>query len=156
MVFLTTVSIANLSELSESGADRFSLYVFIFLVFVKIVLSIYIVLEWLNEYYEVTPAMIYHRRGVVFKKEEKVPLTIIWQVELSQGVLGKLLNYGTINLFDQRFNKHMNLYLIHNPIRYYKILEELIPRLEERRDTIREHILETDEDDENHLIFKRD
>ena len=85
-----------------------------------------------------------------------MPLSIIWQVELSRGILGTLLNYGTIDLFDQRFNKHMSLYLIHNPLRYFRILEDLIPKLEERRETIREHVLETDEEDEDHLIFKQD
>jgi len=148
--------VVNLSELLDNGMDRFNRYVFVSLVIAKIAMSIYIILEWLNEYYELTHAMIYHRRGVFFKKEEKVPLSIIWQVELSRGILGTLLNYGTIDLFDQRFNKHMSLYLIHNPLRYFRILEDLIPKLEERRETIREHVLETDEEDEDHLIFKQD
>ncbi|MCR4263154.1 MAG: PH domain-containing protein [Candidatus Roizmanbacteria bacterium] len=154
--FLTTVSMTHLSEFFSNGIGRFNMYIFITFILAKILLSFYVVLEWLNEYYELTHTSVYHRRGVFFKREEKVPLSIIWQVELSQGIVGKLLNYGSINLFDQRFNKHISLYLIHNPLRYYRILEDLIPNLEERRETIREHILETDEDNEEHLIFSSD
>src|SRR3989344_1241812 len=40
------------------------------LLFGKILLTLFIVLEWLNEYYEITPTKIFYRRGIIWRKED--------------------------------------------------------------------------------------
>lgn len=115
---------------------------FLFAVTVKIILTIYIVLLWLNEYYEITPASVRHRSGIIFVKKEKLALDDIQSVTLSQGLFGRLLNFGTLSLYDWKWRKYEHLYAIHNPMKYIEIVESLLPGIDEERSIIREHVLE--------------
>lgn len=126
--------------------DFSSLPIFIFLVSLKIAVTTFVVLEWLNEYYEITPQAVIYKRGVIFKTIKRFALEKVRKIVVKQGVLGRMLNYGTLTLLDIRFIKYLDLYLIHNPMRYCRILEELIPNLEEEKEILREHIVEYEED----------
>jgi len=110
---------------------------FIIFVILKVTLTIYVVLAWLNEYYEITPEIIYHRRGIIFEDESKYRLDNIRVVKLIQGISGRFLNFGTLELYDIRLNKRMGFYLIHNPRRYLRILKSIIPKLEEEKEVLR-------------------
>lgn len=128
--------------LGEIGIRLFNIPLFIILVIGKIFLTIYIIFEWLDEYYEITSGVVYHRKGVLFKTEERYPLENMQRVEVSQSFFGRLLNYGTISLFDPRREKYEDLYLIHNPFRYSEIIEALMPKADVRKRIFREHIIE--------------
>ncbi len=97
---------------------------------IKIILSSYVVLQWLNEYYEITTDSIIHRKGIVFKQMEKYDLGKVRSIGISDNLLGQFLNFATITLFDIRMQKYLDLYLIHNPKRYIHVLEVLKPNLE--------------------------
>lgn len=155
VAFYTALFTFDLPESIGGTQLFFNIPTYLFLVFVKIMVTVYVVLEWLNEYYELSVKEIYHRSGVVFKKEEKFPISNIGRVDLSQSIFGKLLNYGSISAYDHRNRKHMDLYLIHNPLRYYRILEDLVPDLEEKREIIRSHLYEEGDEDEEHLVFRQ-
>lgn len=114
---------------------------FLILVVVKIILTAYIVLDWLNEYYEIRSDGIVHKKGMLWRKEDRYPFARIESIRLSQGILGKFFNYGTLDLFEYRLLKYATLYLIHNPIRYLNILHELIPQATEEKAMIREHVI---------------
>lgn len=109
-------------------------------------LNVYVVLEWLNEYYEITPHAVFHKRGVFFKKEDRYTFQNIKMISIEQGVFGKMLNYGTIVMLDWRLQKYADLYLIHNPMKYLHILEEVLPNVDEQKSTIREHVIERDDE----------
>lgn len=106
--------------------------------FAQISLTIYAVVVWMNEYYELFPEYLIHRRGVVFRKESKFPIRNIRFIQVNQGILGKMLNYGTLTLLDGRRNKFLDLYLIHNPVRYYQILDKLNPSINEEKESLRD------------------
>ena len=44
---------------------RFNVPIYIFLVILKILLVIYVVLQWVNEYYRITPKEIIHKKGFI-------------------------------------------------------------------------------------------
>ena len=113
-------------------------------VMVKTFITIGIILQWLNEYYEITKTIVYHRKGLIFKTEERYFLRNVAQVEVIQGVLGRLFNFGTISLSDERRNKIIDMDYLHNPMRYAKILEDLSPQASEVKHILREHIVEKD------------
>ena len=125
------------------GASDFflksSLGIFLLLVvfFTQIILTTYAALEWINNYYEVTPDQVIHKRGIFFRKVERFVLRHVWYAEVEHGLWGHILNYGTITLYDQRRNKLMELYLIHNPDRYMEVLDKLNPRIDEDEHLIR-------------------
>jgi len=118
-------------------------------VVLKMFLTVYVVLLWLNEYYEVRTDEIFHRSGIFFKKTSQYTMSHIKYAEVFQGVFGKLLNYGTVTLFDQRRNRYMDMFLIHNPMRYTKILEDIIPDLDEEKKLVRGKVVEIRDGEEN-------
>lgn len=113
---------------------------------IKMFLTVYVVLLWLNEYYEITPSEVIHQRGIIFRKTSRYSFEHVQNAEVFQGVFGKTLNYGTISLLDRRRNRLVDLFLIHNPMRYMKVLDTMIPRLDEERKLIRGKVYEIPED----------
>lgn len=103
----------------------------------KIALVVYLILQWLTEYYEIMPEYIVHRRGIIFIKETRHPLEYVREVGFDQSFLGKLLNYGTIRIFNWQTKKFHTMYLIHNPKRYFTIINKLIPDTEKYKKFIR-------------------
>ena len=108
----------------------------------KLFLSLFIILQWLDEYYEIKPTKFTHRTGSIFKKELSYTYTHIMSIDLEQSFWGRLFNYGTIHMYDRYINKHLYLYLIHNPKRYYNILKSLIPVTDSENLITREHLIE--------------
>lgn len=124
----------------------FGLVSLILLSLIESILTTYVVMEWVSEYYEISPHGIAHKRGVIFKKVDHYGIQNIKKVSISQSVLGRLLNYGTLTLFDWRLDKSAELYAIHNPLRYVHILETLLPHVDENKETFGS--IETDDDEE--------
>lgn len=120
----------------SSNASLF-LGVFFGLGITKVFLTMYIVLSWLNEYYEITPENIIHKKGIIFTKTEQYALDKIRTMDIQDNLIGELCNFATITLYDIRLNKYLDMYLIHNPQRYTAILKALRPHIEMRKDHIR-------------------
>lgn len=137
LVFHSILFNTNIASNLDSSPTFYNTIIFLLLVLGKISLTAYLVTEWLNEYYEIKPDAIIHRRGLFFRHSNRQDLVLIRQARLAYGFFGKILNYGTISLFDIRLNKQIELYQIHNPIKYLHILEEIIPDLEEEKQFFR-------------------
>lgn len=141
-LIVTTFSVSNINSLSPA----LTITIFIVVKVIESLLTLYILTEWLSDYYEITPYAVIHKYGVIFKKEDRWGIQNIKQVRLEQGLMGNFMNYGSILLFDWRLNKYAELYSIHNPVRHVKILEQLLPNIDEHKSTIREHLVEKDYD----------
>lgn len=112
----------------------------------KILTTMYIVLQWLNEYYEITHDAVIHKKGIIFKKTEKYKLDNVREITITSGLWGQIFNYGTITLFDIRKQKYLDMYLIHNPNRYVRVFEQLKPDIEIEREDINVNVLQKEED----------
>ncbi|MBF8249452.1 MAG: bPH 2 protein [Candidatus Levybacteria bacterium] len=134
VLYFSSVSNKFVPEVINSLVLSYNLPFFLILVFLKITLTIYIVMEWINEYYEIWPAFMMHRSGFISRKEEKHPFSQMRSVRIEQGFFGKMFGFGTINLYNWYLQKHTALYLIHNPLKYFHIIEGLIPKSENERD----------------------
>lgn len=110
------------------------LIAFILLGILKVATDAYIVLSWLNEYYEITPEHILHKKGIIFRKTEQYRLDHIRGMHIHDTLLGEIFNFGTISLFDIRLSKYLDMYMIHNPRRYVHVIKELKPDIETKRD----------------------
>lgn len=113
---------------------------------IKILISSYVVLKWLNEYYEITPESIVHKSGLIFRKIEQYQLANVRAMTIEDSLLGEIFDYATITLYDMRLNKYLDMYLIHNPGRYAKVLQTLKPTIEIKNDRIRLPLLPKEED----------
>lgn len=141
IIFRTTLlssQIANTFPYVDLYASRF----FLLGVVIKSILTIYVVLRWINEYYEIFPNLVTHKRGLIWIKKEQFSLEDIQSVKIEQGLIGKILNFGTLSLFDWKLKKHGFLYSIHNPMKYVKVIETLLPGIDEEKNIIREKIME--------------
>lgn len=149
IIFHTSLFILTTENVSDYGIRTFMIPVFVTIISLKLIGTIFVIIQWVNEYYEISKTMLYHRKGVLFKSEEKYPLEHISYVEINQGIFGRLFNFGSISLYDRRRNKYEDMYLIHNPMRYARVIELLLPQADERKKIIRDRLVEKDifEDD---------
>lgn len=118
------------------GATFFFLGFFILAGIFKIILSCYVVLLWLNEYYEITPEFVVHKKGLIFKKQEYYRIDHVRRIDVEDSFLGEIFNFATIILYDIRLNRYLDMYLIHNARRYAKVFQQLRPNIEMREDHV--------------------
>ncbi|MBI2049459.1 PH domain-containing protein [Candidatus Roizmanbacteria bacterium] len=146
ILFLIFLISTDIRERVGNSIIVFNIPIFVFLVLAKIVLMVVVTLQWLNEYYEITAKEIIHRSGLIFKKEERYKLDHLGSLNMEQGVFGKILNYGTLSLFNWVLEKNVFLYLIHNPLKYYNILQNILPDTDRETDIFPKHITENHKD----------
>ncbi len=124
----------------------FNLPIFLLAVLIKSIVMIYVIVLWLEEYYEITTNEVYHRKGFIIKREERFTLEHIGSLKMEQGIFGRIFNYGTLKLYDWANEQDIYLYLIHNPLKYYKILKELLPNADVEEKMLRRHVVDIEED----------
>lgn len=120
---------------------------FIILAGLKIYLTIFIILTWLNEYYEITPREVIHKRGLIWRKVERYEFDYVRYVNLDQGIFGRMFNFGTISLVDIRKNIFMHMYQIHNPHKYIHIIKDLVHSPHEEQSIVKPHFFGEDKED---------
>ncbi len=148
IMFHTLVISTNIAEIVENVNRDIVLFnapLLFFLISLKTGVMIFVIIRWLNEYYEITPKEIIFRRGLFFKKEELNTLDHIGSIEIDQGLLGRIFNFGTIKLFNWASEKYFSLYLIHNPMKYHYILKTILPEVDKEKQVFREHLIEPEE-----------
>lgn len=133
--------------ISRFGIDFFAIPVFTAAVVIKTSFTFFIIIQWLEEYYEITPVEIIHRNGFIIKKEKAYRLEHLGSLEIDQNIFGRIFNYGTLRLYNWALDKQMYLYLIHNPKKYHKILENLLPNVDTKKDVFREQLVELENDE---------
>jgi uncharacterized membrane protein YdbT with pleckstrin-like domain len=141
IVFYTLFIQAPLKQQISQNIMIVNIPLFVSLVILKLSITIFVILQWLNEYYEIKPEVVVFKKGFIFKQEKRFLLKHIGAVTLEQGIFGRAFNFGTLKLFNWTSEKEEYLYLIHNPEKYQKILEDLTPEADEEKDTIRKGIL---------------
>lgn len=124
-----------------------SVYVFGAAVILKILFTIYIIVDWLDEYYEISETEIGHRKGTFIKHSENVKLEHLTSLRMEQGFLGKMFNYGTIQVHDWFRGRDYFLYQIHNPKKYEAVLTKLMPKADHTRKTARTHLIDDEENE---------
>ncbi len=122
----------------------YNIWYFGLLIFAKILLTLFVVLAWLNDYYEISPTKIFHRRGIIWRKEDSYDLSLksnkITTIGIQQGLIGRSFNYGTLFFYDRAVYRYYYMHYIHNPLRYLEILHHLLPNADVEKELIREHI----------------
>lgn len=124
----------------------FNIPLFILLVLTKTIVMVYIIISWLEEYYEINPKELIHKKGLIWKKEEKYSLGHLVSLKIEQGIIGRICNYGTLTLFNWSLRKEIRLFLIHNPVKYHHILKNLMVETDEEKQVLREHLIEDEKE----------
>lgn len=142
MLFFGALSFAQLPDEVRLFIFSQNIAFFVMLAIVKIILTVFLVMQWLNEYYEITPTKIYYRRGIIWRKEDVYEFKSIRSIGLKQGIIGRIFSFGTLNFYSRSVYKYYYLNDIHNPLRYLDILHRLLPDVDVEKEVIREHVRE--------------
>lgn len=115
----------------QTNVVQEGLVILIILSVLETCLTVFVIMQWLYEYYEITAYAVIHKRGVFFKRMDRYALHNVKQVVITQRVFGRIFNFGTLILFDWRLQECAILYSVHNPNRYLRLIETLLPDVDE-------------------------
>ena len=91
---------------------------------------IYIVLRWVNDYYEIGPDEIAHVTGTLSRTRKSYPYRDIQSITVHQGFMGRLFKYGEINLYIPTLGHDLHFKEVSNPSRFVELLKGADPSLE--------------------------
>lgn len=97
-----------------------------FILVVQILFSVYIVMSWGFEYYEINTLHVIHKRGILFIRKEIVSIRNIEKIELEQGLFGRLFDFGTIKLKGPTLEREIALHGIQAPEYHIELIEDII------------------------------
>jgi len=95
------------------------------------ILVFYIFFRWYKEYYDIKPDKIIHGRGIIFRQKTVIPFKIAHSISFSQGPLGRLTKYGTIELRDSAGNRIAALDHLPEPQKYAELIVDFRDALNE-------------------------
>lgn len=108
-------------------ADWFGIITLTVTTLVEMIFVIILVLQWVNEYYEISRYDISHRHGVIKIREDRHLFRNFSAVSIIQTIPGRIFNYGTIKLYNPALNHELLLHRISNPNKYIRQITESIP-----------------------------
>lgn len=104
-----------------------------FLILVTIIQNIflvYIVLRWVNDYYEIGPDEIAHVTGTLSRTRKSYPYRDIQSITVHQSFLGRLFKYGEINLYIPTLGHDLHFKEVSHPSRFVELVKSANPILE--------------------------
>lgn len=121
--FLLT-SVLNLNQELTNILNTAGILYFIFLSVIELIIILVIALKWAGHEYEINQGMIIHRQGIVKITEETYSLRSLGTTTISQGILGRILNFGTIKLYSPLLKQEYFLRNVHDPRHILEALED--------------------------------
>lgn len=127
-----------LSLVTSLISDTFSLYnngkllntitydsaTFAIFILLQLIFTIFILLEWSYESYIIRSDRIDHRSGIFSRKTDSYSLRDIRSASITEGVMGKLFNYGSIILHSPTLDQNIVLYNVMSPAFVLKVIEK--------------------------------
>ncbi|HYK09016.1 MAG TPA: PH domain-containing protein [Candidatus Eisenbacteria bacterium] len=124
---------AHLSQFFTSlTVDSFYFEILVILNLCKIVFMLVTALEWISFTYVITDKEIISRFGILNHKEKVYLCSNIQEVMFTQSMVGKLFNYGTIELHNPTFDEIVYLDSVPNPKKYADIIRGNLPTEKKR------------------------
>jgi membrane protein YdbS with pleckstrin-like domain len=90
-------------------------------------LLLYVILDWVFEYYIIKEDSIVVRQGIIFSHENVYQIEDVKTIEVNQGFFGKIFKIGTVHFYAYRAQKHIYLNNISNPNTIAAHIHELHP-----------------------------
>jgi len=76
----------------------FSSYLIMYILVILIVGEIYARMAYNRWFYEFTPSQLRFERGIVWKKYSNVPYERIQNVDITRGIMARILGFSTVNI----------------------------------------------------------
>ncbi len=84
-------------------------------IIVEIAVVGFIILEWVNNYYILTPYEIKCIMGIFSRREANYSIKNLQSVSYEQGVIGRLFNFGNVKAFSPALSKEIFLTEVTSP-----------------------------------------
>lgn len=134
VVYLTWRGLLHFLPLSlEHIVTLNAVSILFFLILITIIQNIFLVfitLKWVNDFYEIRSDEIAHITGILSKTEKAYPYRDIQAVTIHQGVLGRLLNYGSVHLYIPTLGYDLNFNEVSSPAKFVDLVKSVNPNAE--------------------------
>ena len=105
------------------------IFFLILITVIQNIILVYIVLSWVNDFYEIGSKEITHVTGIFSKTRRSYPYRDIQSITVHQGFMGRLLNYGEINLYIPTLGHDLHFREVASPRRFVELVKEANPNL---------------------------
>ncbi len=127
----------SVSSSSSDFLNAAGFIYFLFLSLIELFLVVHTVLRWANEIYVVRGDSILHRRGIFTMKEDNITLQNMGSATIEQGILGKMLHYGTISVYSPVLKQEFKIENIPHPEQLVQTLYGQMESQSEKNSIIR-------------------
>jgi membrane protein YdbS with pleckstrin-like domain len=117
MVFSgSTVLSAGGSTISQSVAVFWTSGAVLFIVLIiYFAMVLYMILSWNKHYYVINSQAVLMYDGIIFSKSKSYDMAGVESIEVDQGLIGKVFNFGTLKLYNPRLEKEITFHRIPDP-----------------------------------------
>jgi uncharacterized membrane protein YdbT with pleckstrin-like domain len=115
----------------ELQADYIGMLLLFVTSLIEMIAIIVTVLKWFNLYYEIRDEEIIERRGIISVKENTHSFRNFAAISITQGIIGRIFNFGTIRLYNPALEHSLTLNRISAPLRYKELLTAKLPKQNE-------------------------
>lgn len=121
------------------GLTGYAMLAIVLIMLIDLMYIIWQLLSWYSTSYTITNQRIIAKKGVLNSKKTYMPFKSIQDIDLSQNILEKLLNIGTVTVYSAYDNNSMNLANISNPSEVESVIfdqmhQDIIPEHNRRYD----------------------
>lgn len=95
-----------------------------------ILTAVYLYFWWKNNYYLVDQERVTHQSGVFWIRRNTLRFPSLDELRLTQSLLGKIFNFGTILLHSSETEEKIKLNKIPQPHHYLKRFKQILPGAE--------------------------
>jgi uncharacterized membrane protein YdbT with pleckstrin-like domain len=98
----------------------------VFFMMAEVTVVGYIVLHWLNTYYVLSSNEVKYITGIITKREMNYSLKNVQSVSFEQGLIGRILNYGSIKIFSPALQKELIMTEVYNPTQIVVTIKKVL------------------------------
>jgi uncharacterized membrane protein YdbT with pleckstrin-like domain len=89
--------------------------VLLIVLLIYLAMVIYIILSWSRHYYVINSQAVLMYDGIIFSKSKSYDMAGVESIEVDQGLIGKIFNFGTLKLYNPRLEKEITFHRIPDP-----------------------------------------
>lgn len=129
LAFRFIVSLFPLPQTISQFLMMATFSVFIILSIAKLFFMLTTILAWFNTRFEIYEGEIRFKHGILLKKEKIYLSTYTQEVTCTQSLLGRIFNYGTIEIRNLVLAETVYLDSIPSPTKYVEVIKTGLPKL---------------------------
>lgn len=104
----------------------FDTLLIVLLAVLEVCIVVLVTLNWVNEYYEITPGEIIHNKGLFFTKKTIYTCEHVQSTVLEQVLIGKIFKFGTICLYSPALDEKIFLHNISHPEKNMHLIQDIL------------------------------